>query len=136
MSKIEKEWEHNGLQCLAIIAEFGHRCGYVGLPVGHPWFEREYNGFLDEVLDVHGGVTYSGHLGNDTIKPAIDGLWWVGFDCAHYGDLPDVTEIAADAFELRRIMARSERQGVIRTLEFVTEQCESMADQIIEESAK
>ena len=41
---------------------------------------------LDMVLavDVHGGLTYSGKS-KPTHDP--DGLWWIGFDCAHAGDL-------------------------------------------------
>lgn len=38
---------------------------------------------LDVVVDVHGGLTYSG--GRKDYPVAGDG-WWFGFDCAHAGD--------------------------------------------------
>jgi hypothetical protein len=47
--------------------------------------EREA-GLLDLVLavDVHGGLTFSGEAAPSS---PIKGLWWLGFDCAHSGDL-------------------------------------------------
>jgi hypothetical protein len=58
----------------------GYACGYVGVPEGHPWYKKDYD---DIDVDVHGGLTWSDdHVGND----APDGLWWVGFDTAHYND--------------------------------------------------
>jgi hypothetical protein len=64
-------WEvtHNGM---------GYRCGYLRVPAGHPWHGK------DESLElgVHGGVTFAR-------ADTQDGTWWIGFDCAHYGDAPD-----------------------------------------------
>jgi hypothetical protein len=58
----------------------GYACGYVGVPEGHPWYKKDYDS-ID--AHVHGGLTWSDwFVGTD--KP--DGLWWVGFDTAHYGD--------------------------------------------------
>lgn len=52
----------------------GHLCGYVGVPLSHP----AATGLLSvDGFSVHGGVTFH--------KPH-DGLYWVGFDCAHAGD--------------------------------------------------
>jgi len=63
----------------------GGRTGYVGINDAHPLFEKDsiederiYN------LDVHGGITFTGHL-NSLNSP----LWFIGFDCHHYGDIPD-----------------------------------------------
>jgi hypothetical protein len=34
---VEKDWVAHGLRCVAITGQvMGHRCGYVGLPKGHP----------------------------------------------------------------------------------------------------
>jgi len=56
-------------------------CGYVGVPKSHPCWGRKYDDMYDSIedLSVHGGLTYSD--GDD------DGWWWLGFDCAHSGDL-------------------------------------------------
>lgn len=69
--------EHAGL-AIAVkrCRNLKHLCGYVGLPEGHRYFGCSHKQIP---IDVHGGLTYSEH--DD------DGLWWVGFDCAHAGDL-------------------------------------------------
>ncbi|KKL48060.1 hypothetical protein LCGC14_2329350 [marine sediment metagenome] len=88
-------WKHDSL---------GHLCGYIGVPKLHPWHGLNYD---DIPADVHGGLT---HTGSEKVllKPKwIDGhkeyeeiirdnafphdtggdTWWMGFDCAHLGDL-------------------------------------------------
>lgn len=62
----------------------GYYCGYVGLEPSHPYYGKDY----DELsyIDVHGGLTFSNsHIPNipETLN---DGLWYVGFDCNHFGD--------------------------------------------------
>ncbi len=60
--------------------EVGWGNGYVGVPQGHPWFGKDYDSITCEV---HGGLTYAANHA-PTNQP--DGLWWVGFDTAHFGD--------------------------------------------------
>lgn len=72
----------------------GHWCGYVGVPPGHPWHGRDYDSVYAEV---HGGLTFAGpcqpeekgeHRVCHTPQPGeSDDVWWLGFDCAHLGDL-------------------------------------------------
>ncbi len=64
----------------------GWGCGYIGIPKGHPWYGKEY---ADIEADVHGRLTYAS-FDNPSAKPKStqDGLWWIGFDCAHGGDTP------------------------------------------------
>jgi len=50
--------------------------GYVSLPIGHPWYGKNYVDELYEV-DVHYGLTYS---------QEEDGRWVIGFDTAHTDD--------------------------------------------------
>lgn len=54
----------------------GHRCGYVLLPEGHPWWAllRREGVDLDEVAEAHGGITYTDDEG------------WIGFDAMHAFD--------------------------------------------------
>lgn len=63
--------------------DMGHLCGYVGVGVDHPLYGRKTDD--DEIikLDVHGGVTFAGHDKDDK----DDGVWWIGFDCAHAFDV-------------------------------------------------
>lgn len=88
--------EVTGMPCLAVRhPEFGHWCGYVGLPPGHPLHGVEYNNVLS--ARAHCGLTFSG-----ACQPSEDeatgichvpdegephGVWWFGFDCNHANDL-------------------------------------------------
>lgn len=53
-------------------------CGYVKLPIGHPWWGE---GFMDiEECETHGGLTFAGPMEDG------DGSWSIGFDLAHCCD--------------------------------------------------
>jgi hypothetical protein len=87
----------------------GHWCGYVGVSEGHPYFEVGYSGcslkppcaadYCDHSpdVDVHGGLTYAAFCreGDDESKGVCHvpeagrphRVWWLGFDCAHSGDV-------------------------------------------------
>lgn len=74
------EWTTEGVPFPMLIkrAGMGHLCGYVGLPEGHPLHGIPY---IAVDVDVHGGLTFSGYLKGD------GATWWLGFDCAHHGDM-------------------------------------------------
>lgn len=90
--------EKTGLDCLIVRNGSGALCGYVGVPAANKNFEVEYDDVRSngEWLEVHGGLTFS-----DKCKPsddestgichagdiANDIVWWLGFDCAHSGDI-------------------------------------------------
>ena len=69
------ETEHHGLPCVVRTTDFGHKCGYIGLPESHPLFGKHYDDVPD-VVDAFGGFTFS--------EPGAGGLWWIGWDDAHY----------------------------------------------------
>ena len=136
-----------------------HRCGYVGLPKNHPLHGVDYgspadclsqemadqatlgkkspilaitatvNGDTensirrspDIVFDVHGGITFSD---NDPKYPApSEGLWWFGFDAAHSGD-GYIDE------SLYSFHGRHEHDHVVRSKEYMMNECELLAQQI------
>ena len=72
---------------------------------------------LDIVVEVHGGLTYSG--GNNTY-PVQANLWWFGFDCHHYGDADIEPDPRWSAF----------RNGEVRSLEYTAAECERLAEQL------
>jgi hypothetical protein len=95
-------FEAHGFPCAVIRhPRLRHLSGYVGVPKGHPWFERDdYN--ID--AECHGGLTFSGSR-NDERAP-----WWLGFDCAHYGDVVPSMAYDAGPDERYRSIAYVERE--------------------------
>jgi len=88
-------------------------------------------------IDVHGSVTFSG----DSVT-GVKGSsgWWFGFDCAHAGDnifkglLKEYEEVFGEKFkELFEEVNELERdRGVERTVEYVVEECELLAKQLLD----
>ncbi len=66
-------------------------CGYVGIPKKHPLFKKSYhknwkdNDAPELTINVHGGLTYSGHH-----SKLPKNYWWFGFDTNHYNDTPEI----------------------------------------------
>lgn len=98
---------------------------------------------LELYFDVHGSLTYAGG-GKNSKYPIKSDLWWFGFDCGHAGDREDY-EYAIKMFQDNRdryeAMIRAEREiygesgntdAVVRSLEYVTEECKRLAEQIRE----
>jgi len=89
-------------------------CGYVGIPAGHPWHGMDGD---DIPADVHGGITWA-----DRYLPWAepDGLYWIGFDCAHsYDFMPGIQQTALLA------------DGTYKNLSFVQDQIRSLMEQAV-----
>lgn len=96
----EVTFENDGFVCRALrivdsddkgIIYGGHWCGYVRLPEGHAWINKEG---LNIDCDIHGGITFTGERFED-----IRGFW-VGFDCAHASDiLPSVDNLFSENYQ-------------------------------------
>jgi hypothetical protein len=116
-----------GMPCLAVRnPRHGHWCGYTGVEAGHPVYGTDC---YDCDLSVHGGVTFTDQCQPDAEETGIchipgegesDNIWWVGFDCGHAWDLSpsDVRHYGEDA------------GGTYRTLGYVREQCQDLAQQL------
>ena len=174
MKIIESDFEYKEYRCVIIFHDGGFRCGYVGLPKGHPLYGKDYNDKLkatfeeildqpfgkrnpfqmllftfnnnqpeDEVqlglyFDVHGGITYSDG-GDNSTHPIESSLWWLGFDCGHAGDDKDwelVEKLWGDEPVVQRRLEYEKEihfEGdVLRTLEYVQQECKNLVDQIID----
>lgn len=153
--KVEKQWTTEaGLPAAVRIVGWAnyHRCGYVGVPEGHPFYGLDYHQpsllikpewieeqpvgkrnavslftagvgalpgelvarRLELLLDVHGSLTFSGE--RDDLP---DNYWWFGFDCSHPRD---------DTFTDPD--ARVPSGPNARSLEYVVEECERLAEQL------
>lgn len=94
--KTEREFVESGLQCCTRTMDYGHRCGYVALPKGHPLFGKGYN----DVYDVASGIEVDGGI---TFASGTDDMWVLGWDAAHAWHLRDWS-IASD--KMREIRDR------------------------------
>ncbi len=108
------EWTHSELQCCVLGGALGGMCGYVELPRNGKLLKAcKGSSFsvwkLDDLLDVHGGVTFVGNLvsGNGSKSFAV------GFDTCHFNDF------SADMKPLR-------------TLEYVVHETNKLAKQILD----
>jgi hypothetical protein len=129
----KKQWqdEATGLPCLIVRNRLGALCGYVGVPRSHPAYRKDY----DEVdVEVHGGLTFADKCSPGEESRAIchkveagenDDVWWLGFDCSHYGDLAPAYEARNMALALGPV-----ERVVYRDFAYVTKQCEALAKQL------
>lgn len=91
--KIQYTDPATGFPCLIVRTTLGHLCGYVGVNNQHKYFEKGY----DEIpVDIE--LTYSDLCQPSTDenqhtichipgKGETDNIWWLGFDCAHLGEI-------------------------------------------------
>lgn len=123
--------KHGGFHYVVTHRGTGYRYGYVRIPAGHPWHGKHYG---DIAAEVHGGLTYS-DFGFPCESPGMDDSWWVGFDCAHAGDLKDYSlpmepghAEASRAIEAA-IGAVPPESYQVRTTEYVEAECRDLCEQ-------
>ena len=128
----KREWqdETTELQCLIVRTKItGVLCGYVGVLPGHVAYELDPSNQLFYINDIcpHGGLTYAGKsqgpICHKEKNGKTDDVWWLGFDCDHYGDLAPIQRMhGIDSFF-------GEHQ-YYRNIEYVTQECVSLAKQL------
>lgn len=122
--------EHAGHEFVIIHNGDGYRCGYVKVTPGHPWFGKDY----DQIeCTVHGGLTFS-EMDVPCGKGGPDDGYWIGFDCAHCGDLSDPELPSLPPSPYRDWLRTENSQGVVRSQEYVIGQCKSLCEQAKEAS--
>lgn len=136
------EWRNPGsaLPRLVLRNRLGAWCGYVGLPPWHPLHGRTAwgTGGTDEQeddrinrLEVHWGITYANECRGGICHVPAPGepahVWWLGFDCAHSGDL--APGLAAT---VQSVCGRSsvDRHETYRDLDYVVAHTEALAAQL------
>lgn len=80
----------------------GHLCGYVGMHV----IPDDYKD-----IDAHGGITFNGRFENVDLK-------WIGFDCAHAGDL------------IPKFISPADSRDTYKDLNFVIGECKRIIAQL------
>lgn len=114
---------HDGFEYEVTANGTGYRCGYVRIPPGHPWHGKDY-GSVEPCPDVHGGLTFA-EADTDCGKGGEDNAWWLGFDCAHYGDAPDPS-LPGGAYAMT---TRFYAGDTIKGTEYVVAECVRLAEQ-------
>ena len=116
--KVVKSWVTKaGLDACILLVKNSHHCGYVAVPdalLGQDFYD---NG----TIVVHGGITYQG------IPEWSQGREVIGFDCAHWNDLTRCPQELIDA-GLEHLHTS---EGVWRDEDYCVNECESMAEQLI-----
>ena len=110
------------MPAVAIRSWAGHWCGYVGVSKSHSLYEIEDSMDNYELFPtVHGGITFTSHSPSkdNCVGLPNANLWWIGFDCGHYGDMsPNV------------LLPSSLSQGTYRDIDYVVSEILSLIDQL------
>ena len=116
------EFGAHGFTCVIVRPhDIGHLCGYVGVPPGHPWHGKGYDELYQSgtAPEAHGGLTYAASARwpvSSAHEP--DDRWYLGFDCAHAGDLcPGMLRYGRHSGD------------VYRDMHYVIDECERLAEQ-------
>lgn len=122
------EWTYNdvtGYKCRILRHwEMGHLCGYVQIPKKHPLFEKIDK--TEETIEAHGGLTFNRRgkpqaLTDNEDEDRTD-EHWIGFDCAHSGDLTPLSV---------KFFGRGPREHeTYRTVEYVEAELRSVCRQL------
>lgn len=132
---VEKKFEHKGLMCCVNMMDLGHRCGYVGVPIGHKFYGKNYTD-IDNDIDCHGGLTFSSNYENDSYPlDEPNDYWWFGWDYAHCGDGIDWDSFAEnfndEIVNTRRKFILSFYGDRIYSLDNVANECIKVAEQLL-----
>lgn len=138
--KVESSFEYQGFPCLGLFYERGHRCGYVGIPPEHPFFEKEDIG---QDVEANGGIYFTMHHPKFDKVAGVENYWWIGWDYDHSWDqkdfeawhtyFPEEMEIelnAGRASRYGRIFSRMASAGDVKG------ECVGVINQILELSGK
>lgn len=123
------EFTNDGYIILVLFLSLGHRVGYVGVPKTNILHGIEWQGYIEKNINVHGGVTFSDYMGNIF---AQDNHWFIGFDCGHAWDNPDIETAREYGMQNDFPMSLLNGENEIRDFEFVLEETQKLYNQLKE----
>lgn len=115
-----ERWDCHGHTCKITLVRGAHYCGYVKTELPESLTIDDLNEQYD--IRVHGGLTYG-----------VDADGWVGFDCAHFGDIcvdADGQRLDVQAFGMP-LVDPGDRFASIWPVERVKAETNRLADQLI-----
>jgi hypothetical protein len=121
--------EHHGYQWEVTHNGMAYRCGYVRIPVEHPWHGQHYSSIP---ATTHGGLTFT-EADLQCGRGDVDNAWWIGFDCAHLmlGDQPDPA-LPGFSVAFARMVAPTAilgQRAAIRSTDYVIGECQALCEQ-------
>ena len=117
---VEKIFEYKGHECVVVFNRLGFRCGYVSV--------KEYKDYDEWDIHCHCGLTFNGKLPYDYGQKE---KYFIGFDCGHICD--GIDKIQAYNYGLvdeKMLEYMWDTGEPVRNLEYVTEQCKKIVDQL------
>lgn len=129
---------NTGYTCMIIRNHRGALCGYVGVPEWHSCYKKNYS---VPTVRVHGSLNYSRHSNGHAHIPypeEPENLWWFGFDCSHSRDLSPalptilIEDTTPEGVLMRQIFVKISSRQIYRDLQYVKEECLSLAKQLKE----
>lgn len=134
--KIEKDFIINGFRCIILGHKLGHRCGYIEIPEDCELYGNDYN-YINNFINVHGGWTYSEYAAYNYPAKSSTNSFWIGFDCAHWGDAKDIELIKSFGDDVHtdlmiKMQERFPEHGEIRSTEYVENELVNAVKQIIQ----
>ena len=148
---VEKEWKHEGLQCVAgINSTMAHRCGYVGIPKSRPLHGVGYSDGSHALAEIwrqnkHGKIGARGiiplvcHSNDDCPSPDVvfdvhGSLTYAGghkaFPVNNEGLWWFGFDCGHDCDEPIPEYASYSLSGVVRSLDYVVTECNRLAEQL------
>lgn len=135
------EFKHAGFDCLLVRnVHMGNWCGYVAVPQDHAAAGWAYD---DVPVGVHGGLTYAGSCEGiicHSTDEEFDGVYWFGFDCAHYMDeIPGmlaIRKMMAEKMPRFDVADPFRPKMIYRTAEWARGQTENLAQQLADMGRK
>ena len=134
---LETYFTYKNYKCCVLFQSLGFRCGYVLVPRWHKLYGQLYSNKDCEAIKCHGGLTYSSHELMGQTSPS----WWIGFDCAHTGDILDKESQMRyfgnnnqnNFFNMLNFMTGNNTGfGTVKNLDFCIEECKNIVDQLRE----
>lgn len=120
----KKDFRYKGYAChirRVGVPYMGHLCGYIEVQRTHILYGKDYDdieNIYDYELPAHGGLTFSGFVNDE---------YWIGFDCAHAGDLLPMF-VGEDFYP-------PQKNDTYKTMEFVENNIKAIIDFIEKEHA-
>lgn len=143
---IYKEFDYmdGNYRFVGTFIKLGYRCGYVGVPEGHPWYGKDDDCEGPNKVQCHWGLTYAGDGRHFLPEDDDSNFWYFGFDCGHYCDVQDCEtarrySLVNDneylymkfmARDLKRAMSQDGENFSIKDRKFVEDNCKLIAAQL------